>query len=94
MSKLFTSTLSFTGQVYDGSVSKECLLFEVALLHDDIEEAAMMYDPKEKLARYHHEAEVARLTRGQWRKYWSSVLHQLADRLEPPAKVGRQVQVR
>lgn len=51
----------------------------------------MIYDPKEKLARYHQEAEVARLTRGQWRKCWATVLHSLADRLEPPAKVGRHV---
>jgi hypothetical protein len=52
------------------------------------------YDPKEKLARYQYEAEVVRLTKGQWRKRWATVLHSLADRLEPPAKVGRQVQVR
>jgi hypothetical protein len=48
----------------------------------------MTYDPKEKLARYHHEAEIARLTKGHWRKRWATVLHHLADRLEPPAKVG------
>lgn len=51
-------------------------------------------DAKEKLTRYHHEAEVIRLTRGQWRKHWANVLHQLADRLEPPAKVGRQTMLR
>jgi hypothetical protein len=52
------------------------------------------YDAKEKLTRYHYEAEVTRLTKGQWRTRWALVLHSLADRLEPPAKVGRQVQVR
>lgn len=51
----------------------------------------MIYDSKEKLVRYHHEAEVARLIKGQWRKRWATVLHRFADRLEPPAKVGRQV---
>jgi hypothetical protein len=50
----------------------------------------MLYDPKEKLSRYYHEAEVARLTRGQWRRRWATALYHLADRLEPPAKVGRQ----
>ncbi len=44
------------------------------------------YDVKEKLARYHHEADVARLTKGQWRKRWADALHHLAARLEPPAK--------
>jgi hypothetical protein len=45
---------------------------------------------KEKLARYRAEAETARLTKGMWRKRWATLLHHLADRLEPPAKVGRQ----
>ncbi len=48
----------------------------------------------QKLERYYAEAEVARLTKGQWRKRWAEVLHQLADRLEPPTKVGRQARVR
>jgi hypothetical protein len=51
-------------------------------------------DCKEKLLRYYTEAEVARLTKGMWRKRWAVALHHLADRLEPPAKVGRQVSVR
>ncbi len=51
-------------------------------------------DGREKLTRYYAKADVARLTKGQWRKRWAEVLHHLADRLEPPSKVGRQVQVR
>lgn len=51
-------------------------------------------DYKEKLVRYHAEAEVARLIKGMWRRRWATVLHNLADRLEPPAKVGRQVTLR
>jgi hypothetical protein len=51
-------------------------------------------DIKAKLARYHAEAEIVRLTKGQWRKRWAEVLHNVADRLEPPAKVGRQASVR
>jgi hypothetical protein len=55
------------------------------------------FDPdnlKEKLNRLHAEAEVARLTRGQWRKRWATVLHNWADKLEPPPKVGRHLHVR
>ncbi len=51
-------------------------------------------DSKDKLARYYREAEVVVLTRGQWRKHWAEVLRKVADGLEPPAKVGRHVQVR
>lgn len=52
------------------------------------------YDAKTKLARYHDEAKVTHLLIAGWRKRWSEILHNLADRLEPPAKVGRQVSVR
>jgi hypothetical protein len=52
------------------------------------------YDAKEKLIRYYAEADAVRLTKGQWRKRWASTLHKMADRLEPPAKVGRQVRLR
>jgi hypothetical protein len=47
---------------------------------------------KEKLAQYHDEAKIFNLTKGYWRKRWATVLHGLADRLEPPPKVGRHVQ--
>lgn len=84
--------------MYDIAVSKVGLLFEIALLHDVVQEVAMnpyqANDVREKLARYYVEAEVCRLTKGQWRKRWASVLHSLANKLEPPAKVGRQAQVR
>jgi hypothetical protein len=53
-----------------------------------------IYNAKEKITRYHAEAEVMRLTKAQWRKSWAEVLRHVADRLEPPAKVGRQVPVR
>jgi hypothetical protein len=90
--------MSFITKVYDTPVSKVGLSFEIALLHHRVQEVIMnpynVNDSKEKLARYHAEADVARLTRGQWRKRWAEVLHNLADRLEPPAKVGRQMQVR
>jgi hypothetical protein len=73
-------------------------LFETALAHDGLMEVVMnpydINDVKEKLARYHAEAEVIRLIRGLWRKRWAKMLHQVANRLEPPAKVGRQMQVR
>jgi hypothetical protein len=72
------------------------LLFEIALFHHLVVEVVMnpynVTDSKAKLTRYYSEAEVARLTRGQWRKRWAEVLHNLADRLVPPAKVGRQMQ--
>jgi hypothetical protein len=91
MSVLFTSTRSFIVKVYDASVSKDGLLFEIAVLHDYCEEAAMNpNDAKEKLARYYREAEVARLMKDVWRKRWAKFFHYVADRLEPPAKVGRQ----
>jgi hypothetical protein len=84
--------------VYDSPVSKESLSFEIALVHDVVQEVSMnpyaVTDIKEKLARYHHEADIARLTKGRWRKRWAEVLHTIADRLEPPAKVGRQLQAR
>ncbi len=46
---------------------------------------------QEKLARYRHEAEVARLVkRERWRTRVARVLHALAERLEPSYRTGRK----